>query len=138
MRCDASKKSAATKEGKNDRRPARPNADLTTPDTTQTHTLLCTFSPSAWEETGLARCRRWKNLPAFFTFCSYLLNFTLFPFLSVKLGQYAFFLFLSLLSPKTCIFFVSSVLWRGVPGALTEKMRTSRLLRFVYGEETEW
>jgi hypothetical protein len=147
MRCDAMQAKKRSDQGrkKKDRRPDRPNADLTTPDTTQTHThthtthpLLCTSSPSAGEETGLARCRRRKNTPLpFFTFCSYLLklyHYLIFLFPQSKLAHTPF-SFFSHCCLKTLFFFFSSVLWRGVLGALTEEMRASSLLRFVYGRE---
>jgi hypothetical protein len=99
---------------------------------------LCTSSPSAGEETGLARCRRRKNTPLpFFTFCSYLLklyHYLIFLFPQSKLAHTPF-SFFSHCCLKTLFFFFSSVLWRGVLGALTEEMRASSLLRFVYGRE---
>jgi hypothetical protein len=52
---------------------------------------------------------------ALFTFCSYLLNFTitLFSFFSVKAGQHAFFLFL-IVDSKTRLFLDFSILLRSL------------------------
>jgi hypothetical protein len=122
MRCDAMQAKKRSDQGrkKKDRRPARPNADLTTPDTTQTHTHTHTH-----------------YTPPLFTFCSYLLklyHYLIFLFPQSKLAHTPF-SFFSHCCLKTLFFFFSSVLWRGVLGALTEEMRASSLLRFVYGRE---
>jgi hypothetical protein len=107
MRCK--QKSAATKEGKKIEGPLALTPTLTTPDTTQTptlHTPCPVFASSMeGEPAWLAAAGGKPSLP-FSHFVPIYLNstITLFPFLLVKAGQYAFFLFLSHCCLKTLLF----------------------------------